>query len=107
MNNSKTERALIAVDIRGTPVILATDGAWIGNDCENFTADAEELGIILPGKVPPRGLYLWTGTGTMVNHGAWDEPEELEPEYTGTLRPVLPEEIAELYAMEPPESPAC
>jgi hypothetical protein len=101
--HSKPQRALIAVDMAGNPVVLSTDGDWVAWDCANLSASADEIGLTGVEDLPERGLYLWEGTGQLVNHGAWDEPEELDTEYTGTLRRVAPEELAELYGMSPPE----
>jgi hypothetical protein len=109
MQRSKTERALIGLDQQGVPIILATDGPWIASDCENIATGAEDVGLVDAGDFPHPGLYLWEGYGHLVNGGAWDGPVEPEVEYVGTLRMVMPEEVAELYKMKPPEEeePQC
>ena len=100
---SGTERALIGTDQRGAPVILATDGAWVGRDCEEVSTNAEDVGLVDVGDCREPGLYLWEGYGEVVNDGACDGPLEPTVKYTGTLRPVRPGEVAGLYAMAPPE----
>lgn len=106
MNNlymtSGVERALIAVSVRGVPVVLATDSIWIANDCEEVSDSAEDIGLADAKDCPTPGLYLWEGTGKVVNDGTYDGPPEPTIHYEGTLRPVKPEEVAELYAMVPP-----
>lgn len=103
MSRSETERALIGVDQRGSPVILATDGPWIAADCENICTGAEDVGLVDARDCPVPGLYLWVGYGQVENGGSWDGPVEPEVVYHGTLRMVMPEEVAELYKMKPPE----
>lgn len=106
---SGTERALIGVDQRGVPVVLATDGAWVASDCENITTGAEDIGLADAGDFPAPGLYLWEGYGRLENGGPWDGPLEPEVVYYGDVRPVAPEEVDELYKMRPPEGeePQC
>jgi len=100
---SGIERALIAVDAQGIPVILATDGAWITNDMDELGTDAQQVGLVVSKEIGIPDLYLWEGTAEMVNVGAPLDPVEMSVEYTGTLRRVQPEEVATLYAMTPPE----
>lgn len=101
---SGPQRALIGTDQRGIPIVLATDGDWIGFDCENITTGAEDIGLVDHKDCPEPGLYLWEGYGQVENGGSWDcvEPETV---YHGTVRKVRPEEVAALYAMTPPPEP--
>lgn len=99
----KTERALIAVNFMGHPIILTTDGATIAWDMENIpTTDAEELGLFGHRKacLTP-GLYVWEGR---VRHQAIG-PEYLETEtiYDGTIRYVSAQEQVDLFKMAPPD----
>jgi hypothetical protein len=97
------ERALIGTDATGGPIILATDGATVAFDCEEVSTNAEDIGLGRSKDFTEAGLYLWEGTAKMESGGAPWEPGEPEVVYTGTIRKVAPEEVAELYAMEPPE----
>lgn len=100
---SPIQRALIGTDQRGIPIILATDGAWIAAECDNVSTGAEDYGLVDGKDCHEPGLYLWEGRGQVISQGApWDCPE-LETVYEGTLRKVLPEEVAALYTMKPPE----
>lgn len=97
------ERALIGTDQRGVPIVLATDGESIGFDCEEISTSAEDVGLAVVNDVSQPGLYLWEGTAKIVDPGgSWMGPSEPYTQYKGTLRPVLPEEVASLYAMTPP-----
>ncbi len=98
----KTERALIGTDTKGNPVVLATDGPTIGYDCAEVSTDANDIGLADRKDCLTPGLYLWEGTAAMEHVGDY-ESQEQQIVYTGTIRPVLPSEIAELYAMEPPD----
>lgn len=97
---SGTERALIAVGLSGSAAVVATDGDWIGTDVDNISDSADDVGLNYPSGRP--GLYLWTGTGRLVDNSAPDMPYEPDVEYSGTFRPVRPDELPELLAMEPP-----
>lgn len=103
MNQSKTERALIARDQRGFLTVLATDGPWIAGDCENVSTGAEDIGLVDDRDCPGPGLFLFTGFGRVEHGGAWDGAYEPEVVYHGTVRPVRPDEAAELFAMTPPD----
>jgi hypothetical protein len=103
MKQSQTERALIGTDARGSPIVLATDGPWIAADVENICSGAEDIGLVDARDLKEPGLYLWQGFG-QIGLVSWDS-NEVETEYIGMLRPVKPEEVAELYRMRPPEPP--
>jgi hypothetical protein len=97
-------RALIGTDQQGHLVVLATDSAWVAWDCEHVCTGAEDIGLASTRDCyPERGLYLWEGYSQIGYVGAWDcqEPDTV---YHGTVRRVRPEEVAELYAMTPPET---
>ncbi len=94
-------RALIGTVISGSPVVLATDQSQVAFDCESVTHGVDDIGLARDEDFPTPGLYLWEGVSRL----EW--PDTLEgggPEivYRGTVRPVLPEEVAALYAMTPP-----
>lgn len=97
-DHSNTERAMIAKGIGGTEVILATDGPWIASDVENINDCNLDVGLCSLPDTP--GLYLFTGTAKTYVSGPNYEPET---DWSGCVRPVKPEEVAELLAMEPPE----
>jgi hypothetical protein len=102
----KTERALVGTDCRGSPIVLATDSGEIACSCEQVSSGAEDIGLVDDKDCPTPGLYLWEGTSRLeTNRGAPWEPAEPEVVFTGTLRPVRPEEVAALYALTPPEEP--
>ncbi len=104
MTQSKIERALIAIDQRGIPIILATDGEWLAADCENISTSAEDVGLCDGRHDFPEGpgLYLFTGQRVINSCGPEYEPEV---EWEGTIRSVSLDEIDALYAMKPPEPP--
>lgn len=102
-NEQKIQRALIGVDQRGVPVVLATDGEGIACDCDNVCTGAEDIGLLDGRDLPKPGLYLWTGTSKIETHQYGIDVYEPEVVYTGTVRPVKPEEVEELYAMQPPD----
>lgn len=92
-------RALIGTDQRGIPIVLATDSDWISFDCEVISTGVEDIGLGGPEDFPEPGLYLFEGRAENVIGGTWDGPPEPETVYTGTIRKVGPEEVAELYRM--------
>lgn len=102
-NKSEIERALVAVGICGGGCILATDGETIAFEIEQLgTCWVEDiLGHDWFPDSP--GFYLWTGTGQLQAHMTTDGPTDPELEWDGNVRPVKPEELAELLAMRPPE----
>jgi len=91
-------RALIGTDLGGVWRILATDDFWLAKDVRNASTDAEELGM---GAGDKPGLYLFTGRCQLTYDYESGEPDGSE--WVGELRPVRPEEVAELYAMVPTE----
>ncbi len=103
------ERALIAVDYLGRPIILATDSDEINWFIEENGNNAEEVGLIsyedlliTSDKEKQRGLFLWEGQSKVENVAApWDyaEPEVV---FHGTIRRVEPHEIDVLFQMTPP-----
>jgi hypothetical protein len=95
----RVERALIGTDANGIPVILATDSEHIAADLACAGTSAEDVGLC--GHLAP-GLYLWEGISKL-SFSSWEAIAPDGTEYQGTLRPVKPEEVAELYAMEPPD----
>lgn len=96
-------RALIGTDAHGAPVILATDSVVIFGCCEYICTGAEDVGLCAIKECLTPGLYLWEGEGRWEDTGSPWEPGEPEMVWRGKLRPVKPEEVAELYAMTPPE----
>ncbi len=103
------ERALIGIDLRGVPTILATDGTWISELVSEISVSAEEIGLCGQGKdgkpdehdfTQGPGLYLFTGIA--ITTYDWESGKPDGSDWHGEIRPVRPEEIAELYAMKPP-----
>jgi hypothetical protein len=94
------KRVLLGTDLHGSAIILATDSPWVAFDCEEISNDAEEIGLINGKDCPDPGLYLWEGEGRLENGNSEYGPDVI---YTGTIRPVAPDELAALYAMTPPE----
>lgn len=106
MKRSGTERILVAVSSRGTAFVMATDGPIGAYDAEELGEREADIGIGgFDGKPP--GLYLWTGT---IEYGSGGAPsgDDFYTTYRGTVRAVEPGEVAELFAMEAPETcPVC
>ena len=100
---SGPERALIAVGLGGSAVVVATDGRWIAADIDSISDGAEDIGLDYPSGP---GLWLWEGEGREALSGPPDEPDEIAVEYEGRLRRVEPHEAAALLAMTPPEEPS-
>lgn len=95
-------RALIAIGMAETAIVVATDSQILANDMESINDRTEELGLGIAGGHPP-GLYLWTGTQGEYCSG----PDYVtEYEYVGKLREADINELQELLAMEPPEGVA-
>jgi hypothetical protein len=99
MSEPKTERVLIANDARGVPVILATDGELAGFMCREVGTGAEDAGIAAPARP---GLFVFEGHGRY-EASSHECPNDRDLVWYGELRPVRPEEVAELFAMTPPE----
>lgn len=98
------ERALLAVDIRGRLVVLATDSPTIAWYCEEVGSDPAdfELWDNEDGSMSPHCLHLWSGTWR-VELECWDAPSyATECVFDGTTRPVTLTELTELMKMEPP-----
>jgi hypothetical protein len=95
---SPLARALIGTDLGGVSRILATDDWWLAEDVNNVSTDAEEMGM---GAGDKPGLYLFTGRCQLTYDYESGQPDGSE--WVGELRPVKPEEVAELYAMVPSE----
>jgi hypothetical protein len=98
------ERALLARDVRGVTTVLATDGSYTDWICEEVTSAAGDVGLPeIPDDQPP-GLYLAEGRWKPYASG----PDyHTEFDFDGTVRPVTPDEVPGLFAMEPPTCPAC
>lgn len=94
-------RALIAVGAGGTAVVLSHDSPWLESDIENVNDHCDDIGIESPDGV---GLWLWEGSGKLVSQNGLDGMDPPSPEYTGRCRRVEPHELAELLAMEAPET---
>jgi hypothetical protein len=97
-------RALIGTDATGVPVVLATDDGWLEEEVDNVGTNAEDVGIRGLEACIPAGLYLFTGHSRLTYDLESGKPDGSE--WVGDLRPVRPEEVAELYAMEPPAPPS-
>lgn len=100
------ERALLGTDAGGIPIILATDSLQIAFDVREISSSAADLGLASTKEVAKSGLYLWEGYSSVEVYNGW-EGSEPEVVYCGKLRPVLPEEVATLYALKPPEEEIC
>ncbi len=89
------ERVLIGTSVQGQPTVLATDGTITASQCAHHGSGVMDVGLITDTNwldwTP--GLYLWTG------NWRWNERWTVH----GSLRPVAPEEIVELYALKPKE----
>ncbi|OWK34253.1 hypothetical protein [Fimbriiglobus ruber] len=96
-----TQRALLATDVSGGAVVLATDGQGIALMCHEEGTNAEGWGLVRGRDTPTPGLYLWEGYSRVIG-GRPPNDFEYETYWYGTCRPVAPEEIAALYAMMPP-----
>lgn len=96
-------KALIAIGMDATAIVVATDSGWLASDIEAISDDAGELGIELPPLAEP-GLYLWEGE---ISEGTTYDLEQVSllssgTEYEGTLRSVATEELTTLLAIRPP-----
>lgn len=100
----KTHRALIAVGMNGTRVVLATDSERITWETEEISDSAEDLGI--PDGPAGAELYLFEGEPHTYLSGP-DYHEETD--WRGSTRAVTMEELPALLAMEAPmiECPEC
>lgn len=102
---SEKARILIAQSLARSGNVIATDSAWVAMEVDAISSYTDDLGILTPeeNKSDP-GIYLWEGTLEASFSQTFEggcEPDGTE--YTGTLRPIRPEELAELLAMSPPE----
>ena len=79
-------RALIGVDCRGNPVVLATDSDLLVDDCVDFGEGIEK-------HLPTPGLYLFEGYRRDLLY--------TNTSYHGDIRAVKSEEVSDLYAMRP------
>lgn len=90
----KPGRALIAVGIRYSAVLVATDCGPLLFERDWSKIDAGELIGGIPSKP---GMYLWEGTPTQSFH----MPDDFYYEFPGEFRLIDPSEYAELCKMEP------
>lgn len=99
---SGVERVLIACGMKGTEVILATDGPWVASEIDNINDICEQtIGEGWAHGMPP-GLYLLDITAEVHGEMMMDGVEP-ECQWDGTCRAVKPEELSMLLAMQPPE----
>jgi hypothetical protein len=97
------ERALLATDLGGSVIVLATDSAGIADTVDQVSTDADECGLIDASvECQEPGLYLWEGTSRL-EYENYEATTPTELVYEGTVRAVRPDEVAVLYAMSPPE----
>lgn len=95
-------RVLLATSMDcGETIVIATDSDWVGWDVENINSCADDLGIHPLPDSP--GIWLWEGKAELWSQQTIDHIDPPEPEYTGTVRRVVPEELPELLTMVPPE----
>lgn len=97
------ERALLATDLLGKVVVLATDGAAVAYMADAVSTDADECGLVdstIECREP--GLWLWEGTASL-EYETHEATYPTETVFRGAVRRVKAEEVAELYGMEPPE----
>jgi hypothetical protein len=94
-------RAVIAVGLKGTAVVVAHDSDWLAADMDGINDMADDLGLDTE---DGPGLFLWEGEGRIVYFGL---EESCETRYAGKCRRVLPAELSGLLAMKPPMCPAC
>lgn len=91
-------RALVAVGITGTAVVVATDSPLLKFECEEISGHCDDLGL---GRWDESGLFLWEGIASFYARGP---NYESDTEYAGAARAVTPEELADLLAMTPPRT---
>lgn len=103
MKPKPVARALIGTDITGVPIILATDDWWLAEEVSNISTSAEEVGLVSLRDCSKPGLYLFTGHSELTYD--WETGHPDGSDWVGEVRPVRPDEVAELYAMEPPLPP--
>ncbi len=92
-------RAVIAREVTGRTVVLATDSAWLRWDLAEISPFADDVELRCEDATQGR-LYLWVGTIREVCAG---EDYHSESRYEGMLRPIRPDEYESLLAMTPPE----
>lgn len=95
-------RALIAYGLRGSAIILATDNADLARETDAVSDGAEDCGLTADGN-ERAGLYLFEGEGTWRVHVGFEGDKDVELEWEGTERPVLPHELPALLALAPPD----
>jgi hypothetical protein len=95
-------RILLGTDILGRPTVLAADYWGVQIDVAAVSAHAEDLGICDERKCPRPGLYVFEGTVGIEDIGG-AHTTEMGVTYKGTMRPVHPREIDELFAMNSSE----
>ncbi len=85
---SKTaERCLIALGLKGTCIVLASDTPLIRFDCENISDNGNDIGLDLTHGLDEPGLYVWTGEGEWQPEETWHcGVSEAYVEYRGTVR---------------------
>ncbi len=98
-DQSGTERALIAVGMKGTAIVLSTDGPWLAFDVEEISSYVDDIGLCDVPEEP--GLYLFEGKAHSVRYSDGD----FNTTWTGTVSHVSPAQVLDLLAMRPPEAP--
>ena len=83
-------RAVIAVGMCGSSIVMSTDSEWMAEEVSLLGAGTDDVGIDVRGRSP--GVYLWEGTMRATRDG--------DTVYEGEMR-LLQRGQLELLGMEP------
>lgn len=95
-------KALVAVGLGGTNTVIATNDPTLEWECDEIADNCDDLGLG-DGRLQP-GLYLFEFTSSIAvwRNGAGEDDAGTDYKDCVT-RPVKPEELAELLALEAPD----
>lgn len=91
--NSEVCRALVAVGLTGSVVVLGVEGEYISREVACVGDHAEEVGLFVYGRSPGCGIWVWEGQFRYVTIGLECDPDV---EVRGTIRPATTTDIENL-----------
>lgn len=101
---AEAARALLAVGLNNTVIVIATDSLWLAMETEQISDSADDLGIDTLDLAGHSGIWLWEGR---LSNDVRYSGDTYEPEtsYDGMLRVPSFGELPDLLMMTPPEDP--